>query len=423
MSWKFFKLSSVFFLTLLLLPISLKASSQNTNNNPAIDQKISQAKDKVPKEKEIKIDKLAKSSIKLLNDIVLNGDLNLAKKNNELETESLEALNKVVAKSQRKNSFLKKIKKPYKALKSEFVVKKFDVQNNVATIVLQEITEVTESKVDADQIIVPQYSKLHEFKFDVSEKSNKVKLIGYTALDDPEEISSKQPEEIQPIPLPENAVPAIVDIDGVNILNESEKSQKLKKLDTHKQDTSSFKVNKNPLLAQTYGPLNRPGMVAYASKWWNSFNPSYRNYTDGGGDCTNYASQILYEGGGLKFIKYDSSHDDTSAWWYNFNYSNPFGKKRQSNSWSNAVWFYSFMAAYPAIAKPVDRTSYLEIGDIVQVDFGGVGVVSHTMIVTEKRLSDSMIYLTGHTNPHFKLPVYDILTNPKNRLYTWKLVI
>jgi hypothetical protein len=352
-----------------------------------------------------------------------------------LETESLEALNKVVAKSQRKNSFLKKIKKPYKALKSEFVVKKFDVQNNVATIILQETTEVTESKADPDRTIVPQYSKLHELKFDVSEKNNKVKLIGYTPLDDPEEISSKQPEEIQPIPLPENAVPAIVDIDGVNILNDSDKSHLKSTYNSQarnsflsskgkvtSQFTPSLSANKSRLLAQTYGPLNRTGMVAYANRWWNDFNPNYKNYTSDGGDCTNYASQLLYEGGGLKFLKYDGSHDDSSAWWYNQSHSIFGGKKRQSNSWSNAVWFYSFMATYSAIAKPVDRTSYLDVGDIVQVDFGG-GVISHTMIVTYKRQSDSMIYLTGHTNPRLQMPVYDIIINPKNRLYTWKLAI
>ena len=35
----------------------------------------------------------------------------------------------------------------------------------------------------------------------------------------------------------------------------------------------------------------------YQNKWWNKRNPKYQNCDSIGGDCTNYASQVLHAGG------------------------------------------------------------------------------------------------------------------------------
>lgn len=54
---------------------------------------------------------------------------------------------------------------------------------------------------------------------------------------------------------------------------------------------------------------NREGAVSYADKYcgvaWgcgndHRYNPRYRDYNGVGGDCTNYASQVLRDGGGLR---------------------------------------------------------------------------------------------------------------------------
>ena len=48
-------------------------------------------------------------------------------------------------------------------------------------------------------------------------------------------------------------------------------------------------------------PYNRTAAIEYAARWWSGFNtpPSgpYRNYTNDGGDCANFASQCLIAGG------------------------------------------------------------------------------------------------------------------------------
>lgn len=42
---------------------------------------------------------------------------------------------------------------------------------------------------------------------------------------------------------------------------------------------------------------NREKAVAYAHRWAYGFNPAYGNFTDMGGDCTNFLSQCLHAGG------------------------------------------------------------------------------------------------------------------------------
>lgn len=51
--------------------------------------------------------------------------------------------------------------------------------------------------------------------------------------------------------------------------------------------------------------------VAYAKKYWSSYNSNYTNYNSLGGDCANFVSQCLYAGG----VPQDSSWKPyTSAW-------------------------------------------------------------------------------------------------------------
>ena len=39
---------------------------------------------------------------------------------------------------------------------------------------------------------------------------------------------------------------------------------------------------------------NRANAVAYAKKWAYGRNPKYYDFSDLGGDCTNFASQCIY---------------------------------------------------------------------------------------------------------------------------------
>lgn len=49
---------------------------------------------------------------------------------------------------------------------------------------------------------------------------------------------------------------------------------------------------------------NRIGARNYARKYALHYNPNYRNLNSSGGDCANFVSQCLYEGGGLSLDSY-----------------------------------------------------------------------------------------------------------------------
>ena len=69
-----------------------------------------------------------------------------------------------------------------------------------------------------------------------------------------------------------------------------------------KQNNYDSIVSKETLLPEmTISNLsyNRNGAVAYALQDALSPNTDYANFTDYGGDCTNFVSQVLNEGGGI----------------------------------------------------------------------------------------------------------------------------
>lgn len=46
-------------------------------------------------------------------------------------------------------------------------------------------------------------------------------------------------------------------------------------------------------------PYNRSAAVEYAHQWAFGRNPEFYDFSQIGGDCTNFASQCLYAGGGV----------------------------------------------------------------------------------------------------------------------------
>ena len=55
---------------------------------------------------------------------------------------------------------------------------------------------------------------------------------------------------------------------------------------------------------------NRERAVEYARKWAFGRNPAYYDFSDLGGDCTNFASQCLYAGCGVM------NYTRTFGWYY-----------------------------------------------------------------------------------------------------------
>ncbi|GER65858.1 amidase domain-containing protein [Weizmannia acidilactici] len=109
--------------------------------------------------------------------------------------------------------------------------------------------------------------------------------------------------------------------------------------------------------------------VQYAEKWWNSFNPAYKSFTD---DCTNFISQCLHAGG----APMRGYPDRNKGWWMQNN--------NWSYSWTVAHSFKTYLQYSKAglRAKEVSSPQELKYGDVICIDFQGDGRFDHSLIVT-----------------------------------------
>lgn len=145
----------------------------------------------------------------------------------------------------------------------------------------------------------------------------------------------------------------------------------------------------------------RVNALAYADKYVGAaslpelgfqYNSKYRNYNPEGGDCANFASQILYEGGGFK---------KNPTW----NYEQGAGSK----AWINAHAFNNYMT-YSGRASTIARGTYATIlktsyellpGDYVAYEKGGK--VTHISVVTGVD-SKGYILVNCHNSDRYRVP-------------------
>jgi hypothetical protein len=139
--------------------------------------------------------------------------------------------------------------------------------------------------------------------------------------------------------------------------------------------------------------------VEYADRYCGAANPSgdyaynkkYKNYNPLGGDCANFASQVLHEGGGFKKT-------------YTWNYG-----KDGSRAWLNAHAFKGYLLysgrasliAYGSYEKVLKASFKLLPGDIVAYE--RKGKVKHVSVVTG---ADSKGYslVNCHNTDRYRVP-------------------
>ena len=156
----------------------------------------------------------------------------------------------------------------------------------------------------------------------------------------------------------------------------------------------------------TYNPT---AAVSYAYQWavegGKAQNPSYPDFRNNGGDCTNFASQTVHAGSvpidGNGTCSYYSTitkwYVNKAAWWcLQSNWA-------WSTSWSVVGDFYTYQTQYKNNANStvytVSQVNMLRqsalIGDIIQLETGGSKW--HSLVVTKKQGGE--IFLTYHSGP------------------------
>ena len=127
---------------------------------------------------------------------------------------------------------------------------------------------------------------------------------------------------------------------------------------------------------------NREAAVAYAQKWWNSYNPRFPMFDV---DCTNYISQCLFAGG----APMRGQPNRERGWWLS--------SETWSLSWStpHSLRWYLAGSTKGLQATQVNSPDQLMPGDLIFYDFQGDGRYDHSTIVTS--VQNGVPYVNAHT--------------------------
>lgn len=115
---------------------------------------------------------------------------------------------------------------------------------------------------------------------------------------------------------------------------------------------------------------NRSKVKEYAKQWAYLRNPVYYNYDKIGGDCTNFASQCIYEGSRVMNYK-------NNGWFYK-------DANNKSPSWTGVEFLYNFLINNNSVG-PFGISITLDkliVGDIAQLSFDGIKF-SHTLVIVD----------------------------------------
>ncbi len=85
-----------------------------------------------------------------------------------------------------------------------------------------------------------------------------------------------------------------------------------------------------------FSDSEKSNMTTYQDNWYDDFNPNYADFSDWGGDCTNYASQILRAGNSAFNENYGNGIYGDTYWYYR-------DSSNRSTSWTAAQNLKNFL--------------------------------------------------------------------------------
>ncbi len=131
----------------------------------------------------------------------------------------------------------------------------------------------------------------------------------------------------------------------------------------------------------------RDKAVQYAHAWAYGRNPRYYDFSLLGGDCTNFASQVLYAGTGVM------NFTPTTGWFY-------IDANNRTPSWTGVQFFYNFLIGNKGpgpFGKVVDLT-FVEPGDFIQLSADGQRY-THTLaaVAVGRPATEHNVLVATHT--------------------------
>ncbi len=133
---------------------------------------------------------------------------------------------------------------------------------------------------------------------------------------------------------------------------------------------------------------NRAAAVRYAVRWAYGRNPAYYDFSEIGGDCTNFASQCLYAGSGVM------NYTPIYGWYY-------INANKRTPSWTGVNELYRFLINNKGAGPQGEEVPLSKVmrGDIIQLKFGTGDRFDHTPVVIDPgRGTPGTILVAAHSN-------------------------
>ncbi len=117
---------------------------------------------------------------------------------------------------------------------------------------------------------------------------------------------------------------------------------------------------------------NRNKAISYAHIWALDRNPAYYDFSDLGGDCTNFASQVIYAGSNIMNYKSDVG-------WYYVN------ANQRAPAWTDVDFLYNFLVHNMSKGPFGEEVDVKDVkpGDIVQLAFNSEDSYDHAPVIIE----------------------------------------
>lgn len=301
--------------------------------------------------------------------------------------------------------FFKVLSKPYETLNEEDLSKYISNENTINEIliikqfkhlwrkkigstILKEKYKIKDMKINnISNKYYLKLSVLHSFKINNSNITSK-ELLRFNFLIKNKKISFMENKEYILL----NTGEAFSNLFNKNRISKLEfYSQKINNMDTLYKDYLNILPNLNrsntPEDSQN---KNKSLAISYARKYALNHNPKYKDFTDNGGDCTNFISQCLAAG-----------NIPLSKTW-----------KPYSNTWVRVNELYHYLSR-KYIGTPTSLNNTIHEGDIIQFFSNPKGFFAHSCIITKVLDNNDFLYCC-HSYDKLDFPlseVYPIIYN------------
>jgi hypothetical protein len=149
-----------------------------------------------------------------------------------------------------------------------------------------------------------------------------------------------------------------------------------------------IRINNEPQIEYRTTSYNRAAAVMYAINYVFNPNSNYPDYSNYGGDCTNFASQCLEAGGWTQISS------GTNKWFHNKGYTTPPSSTYRSPSWTSASSLQAFLNRSSRVASSPASSRDLNIGDILQLTSSSSAY--HTTIVSRRTVVNGITKIEVH---------------------------